>query len=165
MIVEKIDVQEIVREMNRDKTQGPDGYSIASFFFKDFGEVVKEDLMSVFHDFHAKDKVIKILNATFIAKKVLQRSQQCLKDDLSSMVDSEGKECRHFENWELRRKNLKTYFFNSLFVWTTIIDLNELSFRIFMYLFLFQTRCLSFIHPICSGVHFKYYMDPSNYFS
>ncbi|GLT61308.1 hypothetical protein SLA2020_340270 [Shorea laevis] len=56
---------EVVKGMNRDKAPGPDGFSMA--FFQDCWDVLKSDIMGVFHDFHAHSKFVKSLNATFIA--------------------------------------------------------------------------------------------------
>jgi hypothetical protein len=43
--------------MNHHKASGPDSYSMT---------FLKEDIMKVFHDFHAKDKFERSLNVTFI---------------------------------------------------------------------------------------------------
>jgi hypothetical protein len=56
---------EVVKAMNSDKAPGPDGYSMA--FFQACWDVLKEDIMKVFHDFHARGKFERSLNATFIA--------------------------------------------------------------------------------------------------
>lgn len=72
---------------------------------------MKEDLMSVFHDFHAKDRIIKILNTTFIA--LFSRRQytdhNSMEEYLSSVVSRERND-RHFEDWELRMEELKNLF-------------------------------------------------------
>jgi hypothetical protein len=62
---EEREVMEVVKGMNRDKAPGPDGFSMA--FFQDCWDVLKSDIMGVFHDFHAHSKFVKSLNATFIA--------------------------------------------------------------------------------------------------
>jgi hypothetical protein len=62
---EEREVLEVVKGMNRDKAPGPDGFSMA--FYQDCWDVLKSDIMGVFHDFHAHSKFVKSLNATFIA--------------------------------------------------------------------------------------------------
>jgi hypothetical protein len=72
---EEREVLKVVKGMNRDKAPGPDGFSMA--FFQDCWDVIKSDIMRVFHDFHAHGKFVKSLNATFIAlipKKLGRRS-------------------------------------------------------------------------------------------
>jgi hypothetical protein len=59
------EVLEVVKGMNSDKVPGPDGFSMA--FFQACWDVIKVDIMGVFHDFHASSKFEKSLNATFIA--------------------------------------------------------------------------------------------------
>jgi hypothetical protein len=53
-----------VEAMNSDKASSPDGFSMA--FFQASWDVLKEDIMYVFHDFHTRDKFERSLNATFI---------------------------------------------------------------------------------------------------
>jgi len=55
----------VVKSMNRDKAPGPDGFPLA--FFQDCWDVIKSDIMGVFIDFHAHNKFVKSLNASFIA--------------------------------------------------------------------------------------------------
>jgi hypothetical protein len=62
---EESEVLEVVKGMNSDKAPGPDGFSMA--FFQACWDVIKADIMGVFHDFHASSKFEKSLNATFIA--------------------------------------------------------------------------------------------------
>jgi hypothetical protein len=62
---EEREVLEVVKAMNGDKAPGPDGYSMA--FFQACWDVLKEDIMKVFRDFHARGKFERSLNATFIA--------------------------------------------------------------------------------------------------
>lgn len=50
--------------MNHHKASGLDSYSMT--FFQACWEILKEDIMKVFHDFHAKDKFERSLNVTFI---------------------------------------------------------------------------------------------------
>jgi hypothetical protein len=62
---EEREVWEVVKAMNGDKASGPDGYSMA--FFQACWVVLKEDIMKVFHEFHASGKFERSLNATFLA--------------------------------------------------------------------------------------------------
>ena len=55
---------EVVKAMNGDKASGHDGYSI--MFFQACWNVLKEDIMEVFRDFH-RGKFERSLNATFIS--------------------------------------------------------------------------------------------------
>jgi hypothetical protein len=61
---EEKEVWEVIKGMNRDKAFGPDGFTLA--FFQDCWGVVKEDLMVVFAEFHARGKFVKSINSTFI---------------------------------------------------------------------------------------------------
>jgi hypothetical protein len=61
---EKREVLEVVKSMNRDKAPGPDGFPLA--FFQDCWDVIKSDMMGLFTDFHAHNKFVKSLNASFI---------------------------------------------------------------------------------------------------
>jgi hypothetical protein len=45
---------------------GPDGFTIAFFFFFSCWTIVKDDLMSVFHNFHEHEMFEKSLNATLL---------------------------------------------------------------------------------------------------
>lgn len=62
---EEEEVQQVIRKMNKDKTPGPDGFTMA--FFQSCWEVVREDVMLVFQKFFTYGKFEKSLNATFIA--------------------------------------------------------------------------------------------------
>ena len=54
-----------MRSMAGDKAPGLDGFTVA--FFKACWEVVKDDNMSFFHEFHERGSFEKSLNATFVA--------------------------------------------------------------------------------------------------
>ena len=54
-----------VFQLNRDKAPGPDGFTIA--LYQECWDVIKEDLMKVFREFHSKGMVNQSTNATFIA--------------------------------------------------------------------------------------------------
>jgi hypothetical protein len=56
---------EVVKGKNTDYVLGPDGFPMA--FFQDFWDVIKSDIMGVFYDFHAHNKFVESLNASFIA--------------------------------------------------------------------------------------------------
>jgi len=62
---EEREVLEVVKSMNQDKALGPEGFPLA--FFQDCWDVIKSDIMGVFTDFHAYNKFVKILNASFIS--------------------------------------------------------------------------------------------------
>lgn len=62
---EELEVHRVVCGIKRDKAPGPDGFSMA--FFQDCWEIVREDVMKVFHEFYERKKFEKSLNATFIA--------------------------------------------------------------------------------------------------
>lgn len=51
--------------MVRDKAPSPNGFIMA--FLHDCWDIVREDVMEVFHDLFYFGKLEKILNATFIA--------------------------------------------------------------------------------------------------
>jgi hypothetical protein len=62
---EEEEVRKVVMALEGDKAPGPDGFSIA--FFQVCWEVVKEDIMKIFREFHAEDKFEVSLNSTFIS--------------------------------------------------------------------------------------------------
>lgn len=51
--------------INSDKALGPDDFSMA--FYQVCSYTIKEDTTDMFHDFHARSKIEKTFNATFIA--------------------------------------------------------------------------------------------------
>ena len=61
----KDEILSVVRNMERDKTPGPDGFSMA--FFHHCWRVVERDVLAVFEEFYQHCKFEKSLNATFIA--------------------------------------------------------------------------------------------------
>jgi len=63
--VEEREVLEVVKAINGSKLLGPGGYSMA--FFQACWDVLKEDIMKVLRDFHARGKFERSLNATFIS--------------------------------------------------------------------------------------------------
>lgn len=58
-------MKKVVWILDGDKAPGPDRFTIA--FYEACWEVIKEDLMLVFHDFHEKCFLDKGSNATYIA--------------------------------------------------------------------------------------------------
>ena len=62
---EKDEIPLIVREMEGDKTLGPDGFSMT--FIYHCWRVVDRDVLAVFEEFYQHYKFEKSLNATFIA--------------------------------------------------------------------------------------------------
>ena len=51
--------------MNKEKTLGPDGFTIA--VYQECWDAIKEDLMRVFLEFHTNEIINQSTNATFIA--------------------------------------------------------------------------------------------------
>ncbi|KAK9286378.1 hypothetical protein L1049_014773 [Liquidambar formosana] len=64
-VFDELEVLEAINELNGDKAPGPDGFTIA--FFQKCWRVIKDDLMKVFEEFFAREKIENSLNATFIA--------------------------------------------------------------------------------------------------
>ena len=52
-------------QLNRDKAPGPDGFTMA--LYQECWDVIKEDLMKVFQEFHSYGIINQSTNATFIA--------------------------------------------------------------------------------------------------
>jgi hypothetical protein len=59
------EVLEVVKAMNGVRVPSIDGYSMV--FFQACWDVLKENIMKVFREFHARGKFERSLNATFIA--------------------------------------------------------------------------------------------------
>ena len=66
------EVRLAVFQLNKEKTFGPDGFTIA--VYQDCWNVIKENLMRVFLEFHTNGIINQSTNATFIAL-VLKKSQ------------------------------------------------------------------------------------------
>ena len=61
---DEAEIFEVIQNFNGDKAPGPDGFPLA--FFQACWDILKTDLMAVFHHFFAKGQFEKSLNATFI---------------------------------------------------------------------------------------------------
>lgn len=61
----EIEVHQVVKRMAKDKVPGPDEFTMA--LFQSSWEVVREDVMRMFQEFHSNGKFEKSLNSTFIA--------------------------------------------------------------------------------------------------
>ena len=59
------EVTNVVKGFNREKAPGPDGFQLS--FFQHCWNILKDDIMAVFHEFHMHGQFEKSLNATFIA--------------------------------------------------------------------------------------------------
>ena len=62
---EEAEIFQVIKEFNRDKSPGPDGFPMA--FFQACWGTLKLDIMVLFHHFHVTGLFEKSLNATFIA--------------------------------------------------------------------------------------------------
>lgn len=58
------EVKAVVFSMDKDKSSGPDGFSM--LFFQECWEILKRDLMEVFEEFYERGIISKGMNATFI---------------------------------------------------------------------------------------------------
>jgi hypothetical protein len=74
-----------VKALNSDKYPNPNGY-YSMAFFQACWEVLKEDIMTVFHDFHARDKFERSLNTTFIALISRKKKQGLLILGISDLL-------------------------------------------------------------------------------
>ena len=59
------EVWKTISNLGKEKAPGPDGFNIA--FFQHCWDIVKEDVMGLFLEFHSKGVFEKSLNATFIS--------------------------------------------------------------------------------------------------
>ena len=59
------EVRMAIFQLNKEKTPGPDGFTIT--IYQECWDVIKEDLMRVFLEFHTNGIINKSTNATFIA--------------------------------------------------------------------------------------------------
>lgn len=60
----EVEISAALMGMNGDKAPGPDGFTIA--FWQRCWEIVKEDVMDMFKEFHEQKSFIKSLNHTFL---------------------------------------------------------------------------------------------------
>lgn len=63
--LQESEVLEVARVLESNMALSPDGFFLA--FFEVHWDVVKEDVMKVFHAFHLKGSLENSLNSTFIA--------------------------------------------------------------------------------------------------
>eukprot|EP00253_Pinus_taeda_P012913 PITA_12913 len=63
--VSEEEISEVIKEMQSGKALGPDGFNVD--FFKTCWETVKQDILEVVEDSRKSKKVLKALNASFIA--------------------------------------------------------------------------------------------------
>ena len=79
------EVLAVLRAMNGDKALGPDGFTIA--FWQSSWEVVKNDVMRMFKEFHDSGKLVKSINNSFIVMIPKKGGAKDLKDfrPISSM--------------------------------------------------------------------------------
>ena len=63
--VSEEEVSEVINEMQSGKAPGPNGFNVD--FFKAYWETVKQDILEVVEDSRISNKVLKALNASFIA--------------------------------------------------------------------------------------------------
>ncbi|RVW27936.1 Transposon TX1 uncharacterized 149 kDa protein [Vitis vinifera] len=62
--IEEEEISKAIFQMDRDKAPGPDGFTIA--VFQDCWDVIKEDLVRVFAEFHRSGVINQSTNASFI---------------------------------------------------------------------------------------------------
>ncbi|XP_040989014.1 uncharacterized protein LOC121236643 [Juglans microcarpa x Juglans regia] len=62
---EEEEILDVVKGMDKDKAPGPDGFTLT--FFQECWDVVRDDILKVFAEFHSFMKFEKSLNTTFIA--------------------------------------------------------------------------------------------------
>jgi len=72
------EIKQAVWNCDSYKSPGPDGINLG--FIKDFWELLKEDMVRFFNEFHRHGKLTKGLNSTFIALIPKVESPQCLSD-------------------------------------------------------------------------------------
>jgi hypothetical protein len=60
---EESEVFEVMKALNGDKALGPDGSSLV--FFQSCWEILKEDIVNVFHEFHPRRKFERSLQCYF----------------------------------------------------------------------------------------------------
>lgn len=61
----ELEIWEAIQECDGNRAPGPDGFNIT--FFKEFWNIIKAEIIQVFCDFHVHGKLVRGLNATFIA--------------------------------------------------------------------------------------------------
>jgi hypothetical protein len=64
-VVKKEEIYEILKGFTRDKSPGPDGWTVE--FFLNFFELVGQDLLEMVEESRVRGEVISSINSTFIA--------------------------------------------------------------------------------------------------
>ena len=72
------DISKAIFQLDRDKTPMPDGFTIA--MFQDCWDVIKEDLVRVFAEFHRSRIINQNTNATFIVLLPKKSSTKKISD-------------------------------------------------------------------------------------
>lgn len=74
----EVEIHATLKELNGDKALGPDGYMMT--FWQSNWSKVKEDILSLFKDFHNSRKFVKSINTKFIVMIPKKRGSKKLKD-------------------------------------------------------------------------------------
>ena len=72
------EVSSALSDLNGDKAPGPDGLTVA--FWQSCWDIVSDDVMRMFRDFHETGKFVRSLNATFIVMIPKKGGAEDLKD-------------------------------------------------------------------------------------
>ena len=75
---EEMEIENVVRGCNGDKAPGPDGFSLA--FFQNCWSSVRNDILTVCHEFHEHCQFERSLNATFVSLIPKKHGADELKD-------------------------------------------------------------------------------------
>ncbi|RVW55329.1 putative ribonuclease H protein [Vitis vinifera] len=74
----EVEIYAALMGMNGDKAPGPDGFTVA--FWQKCWEIVKEDVLDMFTEFHEQNSFIKSLNHTFLVFVTEERGVEDLGD-------------------------------------------------------------------------------------
>nr|CAN67392.1 hypothetical protein VITISV_041596 [Vitis vinifera] len=78
------EISKIIFQLDRDKAPGPDGFTIA--VFQDCWDVIKEDLVRVFAEFHRRRQ---ILDAVLIANEIMDEKRRSEEEGIVFKIDFE----------------------------------------------------------------------------